>query len=206
VGQPPDDGYSTQRESRGRADWSRYVDLRLRIMVRHILDILRFGRTPLYKSRVDASSRGAPPYAYPTPRIVPQAADREARSVAAVSREAGREPPPADPPTPTTRQHPSSSPAAHEPAALGGRTPLPHSPHSASSSREVSASPTSPTSPTSPVLLPSSPPPREKAGGVGVGGWSRRETPLPLQEHRPERGEEWLSPYHSPRLSVCRLS
>lgn len=41
------------------------VDRETRRVVRHVLDILRFRRTPLYKSRVDASSRGAPPHTHP---------------------------------------------------------------------------------------------------------------------------------------------
>jgi hypothetical protein len=49
---------------------------RTRHVVRHILDIFRCRRTPLYKSRVEASSRGAPPYTHPAPRIEPQAEGR----------------------------------------------------------------------------------------------------------------------------------
>jgi hypothetical protein len=36
-------------------------------MIRHILDIFQFGRTPLYKSESEVLSRGAPPYTHPTP-------------------------------------------------------------------------------------------------------------------------------------------
>lgn len=46
---------------------TRPEDCRTRHVVRHILDIFRCRRTPLYKSRVEASSRGAPPYTHPAP-------------------------------------------------------------------------------------------------------------------------------------------
>jgi hypothetical protein len=55
---------------------TREVAHRTRYVVRHILDIFRCRTTPLYKSRVEASSRGAPPYTHPAPRIVPQAEGR----------------------------------------------------------------------------------------------------------------------------------
>jgi hypothetical protein len=166
-------------------------------MVRHILDIFQHRRTPLYKSRAEASSRGAPAIYPPGPanhfthlgRAFTNSGQRPANHF---TRTPDSGPPTADPEqrvTPYHRRTPSTTPAAHGSPALEGQTPLHRSPHSTSSSREVSTSPTSPVLPhvlCPPLLLPS-------LSREMWRGWSglvvRRETPHQPQEQTPEQGE-----------------
>ena len=160
---------------------TRPEDCRTRHVVRHILDIFRCRTTPLYKSRAEASSRGAPPYPHPATRIVPKTQGEVARIAASVPRRVPRGPPTADP-----EQHPSPyhtrtiavNPCCDRSPILTHSSRPPHSTPLLSLVHEVRHAPH--TSPPSPRLLPSPPPTpplQKKIGGGGVGWWSRRETP-----------------------------